>query len=278
MLPVEYVFDRIHKNIYNYHRDYILRIVKKGKLTDIYHTHDFYEIIIVLQGGCTAFINGHEYDLNMDSIVIMCPGDSHSFLKQTEDVGLLSLSVRVEEFERIAGALGWSVQDTSQKEELPYIWKVEGIYRNITVRCNEILGSCREYDCKLFLAYLIRLYIGFKDDYGMDLPAILIWALKEMQRPENLQDGISALEKLSGYSRSQLTRLIKRQFGVTVHEYIQEQRLLAAYNEVVLTSEDLVEISEKIGYSSFSHFNKIFKERFGITPALLRKKNSLRTV
>ena len=69
-----------------YDRDTVSRIlqnIEKRRLTNIYHSHDFYEFIIMLRGSCTAFINGGEYTLVKDDVVFMSPEDSHSFLGQS---------------------------------------------------------------------------------------------------------------------------------------------------------------------------------------------------
>ena len=83
---------------------------------------------------------------------------------------------------------------------------------------------------------------------------------------------------LSGYSKTHLTRLMRKYYGVSVHEFIRDARLEAAYNSLVLTSLYPEDISEELGYSSFSHFQQIFKKKYGITPAMLRKKYSSITI
>ena len=39
------------------------------------------------------------------------------------------------------------------------------------------------------------------------------------------------------------------------------------------TDTSILEISNTLGYASLSHFNRVFKEYIGITPALYRKEN-----
>jgi transcriptional regulator GlxA family with amidase domain len=63
-----------------------------------------------------------------------------------------------------------------------------------------------------------------------------------------------------------------------LHDYILKLRLETAYNDVILTSRALEEISESVGYSSFSHFNKICKKKYGVTPAVLRKEHGKPTI
>lgn len=39
------------------------------------------------------------------------------------------------------------------------------------------------------------------------------------------------------------------------------------------TDTSILEISNTLGYASLSHFNRVFKEYIGITPASYRKEN-----
>jgi AraC-like DNA-binding protein len=89
---------------------------------------------------------------------------------------------------------------------------------------------------------------------------------------------IPALIKLSHFSQSHLSRLIKKQFNMTLKEYINELRLQHAYNEIIITPKPFESIAYDIGFSSFSHFNKIFKARFSITPSRLRKIYGIQTI
>ena len=99
-----------------------------------------------------------------------------------------------------------------------------------------------------------------------------------MYRVENMQLGIAKLIELSGYSRSHLTRLIRQYYNCSLQELISQLRLDFAYKEIIVSKDGLEDIAYKIGYSSFSHFQKVFKSTFGITPAVLRKTNAVWTV
>jgi AraC-like DNA-binding protein len=39
----------------------------------------------------------------------------------------------------------------------------------------------------------------------------------------------------------------------------------------------VLEISERLGFSSVSHFNRLFKEIVGVTPTEYRKENAAKT-
>lgn len=78
---------------------------------------------------------------------------------------------------------------------------------------------------------------------------------------------VTDLSSEMGYSQRQLNRLIKEYTGLTPVKYILEVRMQKAY--ILLKQKMYPTVSEvqyEIGISSSTHFNKKFKERFGISP------------
>ena len=90
---------------------FLLQNIEKRRLTNIYHSHDFYEFIIMLRGSCTAFINGGEYTLVKDDVVFMSPEDSHSFLGQSEDLHIISFSVKSCETDKTCEYIGKTAEE-----------------------------------------------------------------------------------------------------------------------------------------------------------------------
>ena len=117
-----------------------------------------------------------------------------------------------------------------------------------------------------------------QDSEKKDTPAAIKLAMSEMKKPGNLRGGADRFAELSRYSRSHLNRLMKKHFNISLHEYIRDARLESAYRLLILSGTDLETLSESLGYNSFSHFNRIFKEKYGMTPAAVRKKYGLFTI
>ena len=76
-------------------------------------------------------------------------------------------------------------------------------------------------------------------------------------------------------SPSYLHRLFAAE-GITVSGYMREQRLQAAYRDLVAPSfaEPISRVAERWGLPDPAHFNRVFKARFGITPGELRRAPS----
>lgn len=275
MTPVIYNFNNVCLNKFT---NYICQFIRQRKLTDIYHSHDFYEIIIILNGSCTQIINGIEHHFDEDSLIILRPGDFHCFAHQSKDISAVSLSVGKEEFKSFLYVYKKELSDKIDSGDNPIIMPYINSASDLTLKCGNIFSNCNEYECKFLLSLIIKRYIDYTHKTENIIPHNLTYAVNEMKKPENLKVGISAFIALANYSRTQLSRLMKKYFDTTIHEYIFNLRMEYAYNALILTDDSIEEISENAGYASISHFNKIFKEKFKITPAALRKNHGLRTV
>lgn len=270
METLTYVFDSLSADK---GKNYIFQRVYGRKLTDIYHAHDFYELTWFLNGSAVQRLNGREAVLTKDTAVLMRPYDCHSFVSQSDDVDVISLSIKKEELELVAGVYGPFLATLINSECEPIV--LENAAAPDTSRLTE---GFAEYDCKWLLFSLLHIYVARPQAQRTAVPKKLEGAIALMKREENLKDGISAFCALSGYSQSHLSRLIAQYFGMSLKKYINELRLNSAYGDIVLTGEPIGEIAERVGFLSYSHFNKIFKSRFKLTPSALRKQGGAWTV
>lgn len=251
----------------NRHGNYIFQDFFDKTLSNICHSHDFYELVLMCKGSCVQYINNSAYTHLPDDIIFLRPGDCHYFISQTEDLHLVSLSIEKNEFESLSDFYDSSITNLIQSINVTPIIHSPGAFSGIISHLN----VQNEYDCKFILSYLLKIFIDSLAKERYKLPRSLEQALLEINRPENLREGISALVRISGYSRPQLSRLIKKYRGVTPHEYVLTIRLDRAYQGLILSDTEIDEIAWQVGFSSVSHFYKAFKARFGVTPYSLRK-------
>ncbi len=68
-------------------------------------------------------------------------------------------------------------------------------------------------------------------------------------------------------SESKLTRLFRALYGISLHQYVKNQRLEKAALLLSLGEMNITEIAVKCGYNNMSHFSKEFQKRFGVVPS-----------
>lgn len=254
----EYKFDRMRYK----KSDYIFQRIEGRKLSDVYHSHDFYEWIVIYEGEVVQIVNDKTYNMKKNSYMVLCPGDKHKFVSQTDDIKICFLSVREREIKTVADLFGMDLTSLSFFCSEMDLKQKRLLY--------DFFLSSYEGEYKLLLSTLIKIYTDNSAKI-VNIPESLKYAAKEMLKNENLCIGIKRFSELSGYSISHLRRLMKKYYNLTPHEYIKNARLESAYNMLISTQVCIEEISECLGYESVSHFNKIFSEKYGITPAKARK-------
>lgn len=74
-------------------------------------------------------------------------------------------------------------------------------------------------------------------------------------------------------SRGSITTEFKKQTNMNLSDFIKVKKIQEAQELLCETSKSLVMISNYLGFSSQSHFTKVFKEITGITPKEYRENN-----
>lgn len=73
-------------------------------------------------------------------------------------------------------------------------------------------------------------------------------------------------------SRSHLSTLFKKETGINLNDYIHKIKIEKAKELLSDSSKSITLISDYLGYSSSSHFNRIFKQLTKVTPKKYREK------
>ncbi len=68
-------------------------------------------------------------------------------------------------------------------------------------------------------------------------------------------------------SAPHITRVFRRETGLTAHRYLTQVRLLGVLDDVVYGAEDLSSLALERGFSSHSHMTAAFHREFGMTPS-----------
>lgn len=64
-----------------------------------------------------------------------------------------------------------------------------------------------------------------------------------------------------------VTRLFKKETGMSIKAYVIQQKLLEAQRLLRTTNLTVSSVAVQLGYNNFSHFSAQYKREFGITPA-----------
>ncbi|AXT30518.1 helix-turn-helix domain-containing protein [Pseudoalteromonas tunicata] len=110
-------------------------------------------------------------------------------------------------------------------------------------------------------------------DYNIDIKSKLI-EKTECYLKENLANNINldVLTRNVGTNRNKLNNLFKFYHGISVFDWLREQRMKKAAELLDKTSLNIMQISERVGYPDSNNFSTAFKRFYQLSPRQYRQK------
>lgn len=253
----------------------------------IIHTHDYWEFVYV-KHEIKHFINGQNTVVQDNSVLIIKPTDSHlirgidSPANPDKEPTHLNIKITNNLLNQILSAVDPYAIDC--------ILKKNNLIKPINIEASMLFSKFLNYlmwssnkeknilILKSVISYIFALFfdIIYADDIAQNnIPIEIENLIKKMNSKNYLTCPLSEITKNSNYSYMQLTRLFKKYTGYSMSEYFLNIRLDNALTEIKTTNRLILDISNDIGISSLSHFNHIFKSKYGIAPGEYRKKRTL---
>lgn len=84
---------------------------------------------------------------------------------------------------------------------------------------------------------------------------------------------IEELSAAINLSVSRLRQIVKEETGLSFGEFVREQRLERARELLETTLMSVKEVGAAVGISEQSYFNRLFKEKYNLTPREYHKQN-----
>ena len=81
---------------------------------------------------------------------------------------------------------------------------------------------------------------------------------------------VSGLADSIGVSSSYFFRAFKASFGMTPHHFVMRERIAQAKQLLTVSDWSVAYISAELGFSSHSHFTRLFHKHIGVTPKQFR--------
>lgn len=153
--------------------------------------------------------------------------------------------------------------------ELELAFRMSDFYIQKLDNVHDIQGVQKLHDQMVMdYAEKMRRYLrkDTKSKHINDCKEYIYSHIKERITIENLAEEF-------GVSASYLSRLFKKETGVSVSEYIREQKIAIAKNLLRFSDYSMIEIANRLAFSSQSHFIQQFRESVGMTPKKYRDEH-----
>lgn len=84
---------------------------------------------------------------------------------------------------------------------------------------------------------------------------------------------VDHLCRLADLSPSSMRRLFKAHTGKTVNEFVTELRMMTAARMLIVTSDRVGDISQRLGFADQNYFTRMFRNTFGVSPREYRRSS-----
>jgi AraC family transcriptional regulator len=89
---------------------------------------------------------------------------------------------------------------------------------------------------------------------------------------------LEALAAQVNLSPHHFARSFRATTGLTPHAFVNEHRLMVARDRLLRSDASVPLVALSVGFSNISHFRRLFRRRYGLTPADLRQIDSYQSI
>lgn len=242
------------------------------------HYHSFHKLVFFLSGDVTYLIEGKYHRLKPMDILLVAKNQIHmpiiDPLKPYERIVLWINDAYIDPPNREEDSLLSCFELASQNRNLLRLEDEDRhtmehrIYALGEVLKDTAFGHTTLKQClfQQLMVWLNRYYLGAKHqttDVVYDERILFLLNYINDHLEDNLQtENLAQMVFLNKYY---LMHLFKEQIGYSVHQYVQEKRLIRA-KTLLRKGLLLSEICDKCGFGDYSSFVRAFKKKFGLSP------------
>ena len=244
------------------------------------HCHSYWEITVFTSGKFTHYINNQTVSLVEDTICLIRPNDVHSFIKNGTDCGYITLGIKKEYMETSLKLFSEDIRNyfiSSPYISLPIshadtlsIIDNTNLYLYSNVNSNANKSALLEY-LYFFILSVIYKRIIQETNPNKTYSQSVLDLIQIMNKPENFNLKIQDIIKTSFYSHYHISKIFKKETGLTISQYYQNIKLFYAKTLLETTNMSIINIALTVNIASLSHFNSAFKAKFKMPPRTYRK-------
>ncbi|MBP3626642.1 MAG: helix-turn-helix domain-containing protein [Clostridia bacterium] len=256
-------------------------IVKEDNLS--FHSHEYYELHFLVDSPQMHYVNGSVIHLPKNSLVFVRPNDYHDFYNDTgRDVTILHLALSCEMIDGMLKFLSpvFSFENLIKDKYSPYVI-LNSVEAKSLLKMIDTLNTIA-VDDKItkgitMRAVLTQIFSRFfykpQMEKREDIPLWLADTCTAMNKVSNFSVGLERMTELSGKTKEHLCRSVKKYYGITASDFINDLRLTYIANRLLNSDLPIIDICYESGFSNLGWMYTLFKKKYGFSPAVFKKKN-----
>ena len=245
--------------------------------------HDFYELILVMDGILEVIIGQESYMLTPGELLLLWPGNVHTKVEHNAatHINLAFPSHTIESLlvylypdvpaAKLRTGSRQPIKTTLSTAETDHIQKSLALINQLPP------DAVREKGVRL-RALLPELLLScfstqLQQRTAEKPPDWLTAVLESLADPQNLSLGMAFIEAQCGRTPEHICRSFRKYCGCTPTSYLNTCRLNYAVNLLTHTDMQIVDVVYECGFQSTNYFYHQFKERYGVSPLTYKKQH-----
>ncbi len=243
------------------------------------HLHDDIELIYVLQGTLEVVVDEEQYKLEKDDFLMVNRNMMHRY-KGSDEVLVGSFYVAYPLLTQLMTQTNitfWcnsTVDKSSAYDDVRVVVKelAKDFFQNRGIGRIHLIAQYYELLHMLTKHFLVTAQ-DTNSEEEVDADQGRIAHIKDYVA-SNYRNKISLSELASQLflSEAYLSKYIKSKFGMNFLEYVNRVRLNHAVTDLLYGDQSVTRIALENGFANVGTFNRVFKERYELTPKTYRKK------
>lgn len=256
-------------------------------LAEVYpiHWHEFYEVHWVVEGRGTHVLNGERYRMGPGSLFMMTPADFHELAPDPGEPITMYNLIFDEEF--VPADLRELV--LADLRHLSVVLTGEAfamVDREFETVRQEAAAGSGGFE-HMVLSGLVRILVTL---YRASPPAKVAGARAAALYPAPVQQALAYIQRhfrdpltlaqvacRVGLSPNYFSELFHQVTGDPFQTYLQKLRLRFAKSLISTSDLPITEICYASGFNTLTHFERVFRQHYGLTPRACRTADPLAT-
>ena len=262
-------------------------------LTEVEHSHDFYELVIVTRGSAVHWLEGMEFPVTAGDVFLL-QGRQRHYFHDRKDLDLINVmydpkkvALPENELRRMPGYCAMFMLEPTYRRQHRFasrlhlkrvpLARVEQLVEEMECECAEKEPGYEVTLRAKLLEVMIFLSRAYTETDTTEAEALLrvgnvIGALENgFYKDWKLDD----LVGIAHMSRSNLMRIFRQATGQSPIEYLVRLRIQRAMELLRSTDLSITEIAMEVGFSDSNYFARQFRRALGESPRSFRAKKSV---
>lgn len=262
----------------------------EGDLTDVRHTHDFSELIIITEGGGMHWIDGTSYPVSAGDIFLI-QGNTEHYFEQRKNLGMFNimfddnyLKEHLRSLRSLSGFNAFFLFEPNYRKSHKFKSRLhitEEVMRPLMADLRQMMSEQRinrPGSDLILLAKALEIFVYISREYSKDQNPMVrsLYQLGELiSMLENRyceEWNIRKMSKVASMAPSTLIPVFKKVTGYTPVDYLIRVRLSKAVDMLLKKEHSITDIAQECGFVDSNYFSRQFRKHYGAAPRDYRNK------